>query len=231
MREFTKEQTLLATLKGKFASQFAKRFGDMEPQMVEMIIKGALLSINDEQFQQGINRLLAPGNKFMPDLSEFQNWCVSGSWWSEETAWLAACRFTTLKKVKTIEFGGVQVCKDITDLAKKALDQVNHLITDCRMKEAERQFKSVYCELISKAQQRGQVQEWYVPPVMIEAPKVMEPKQIELSDEGKRIGDLTAEFMKQGMKWGDAFQQAQLEIRGYEKPLFGGVLARVGGGV
>lgn len=213
----TQEKLLLSTLRGKYASQFAKRFGEMEPHIIDMIIKGALVGINEDQFNQGMARLLAPGNKFMPDIAEFQSWCVSGSWWTTDKAWLAACRLTTLKKIKTVKDGDVEVCKDITHEAKLALDQVVHLITDCRMKEAERLFKSVYEELIAKAQQQGRHQSWYVPPVMIATSKavVARPKYAipEQSAEDKAlIESKTKEFMAQGMGFASAMFAAMKEL-------------------
>ncbi|NHB57000.1 hypothetical protein G9F32_02995 [Acinetobacter sp. 194] len=228
--ELTKEQTLLSVLRGKFASQFAKRFGDMEPHIVDMIIKGALVGISDEQFNQGMARLLAPGNKFMPDISEFQTWCVSGSWWTAQEAWQRACDYSNLTSEKLAELAAMKPVdflkqkNKITTLTKKAWDSVNYLVTQGSMKEAFSQFKSIYETYLAKAQMQGRQQEWYVPPVMISAPKVEVKNTVLLADDQEKIKSLTAQLMSEGMKWGEAFKKAEYTVRGETRAMFGGVV-------
>lgn len=218
-KELTREETLLSILRGKFASQFAKRFGDMEPQVVDMIIKGALVGIGEEQFNQGIARLLAPGNKFMPDIAEFQSWCVSGSWWTAQEAWQRACDYSNQSDCELLE--GKQ---KITALTKKAWDSVYYMVEQGNMKEAFNQFKSIYETYLSKAQMQGRQQEWYVPPVMISAPKVVEVKQaVSLKVDQAQIMTRTKELVETGLAWPTAFKQAQMEVRGEIKPTFGAV--------
>lgn len=220
MREFTKEETLLATLRGKYASQFAKRFGEMEPHIIDMIIKGALVGINEDQFNQGMARLLAPGNKFMPDIAEFQSWCVSGSWWTAQEAWQRACDYSNQSDLDLAENK-----LKITTLTKKAWDSVNYMVTQGNMKEAFNQFKSIYETYLSKAQMQGRHQEWYVPPVMIATSKAVvaeEPKQ-KLAGDAEQIMALTKQLVETGLAWPTAFKQAQMEVRGVVKPTFGAV--------
>lgn len=204
----------------KFLSQFN---GQTNLERIFAIIEGALSTLSDEQFQKGMAYLNAKAGSgdFCPTLSDFKSWCVSGSWWSVEKAWLAACRFTTIKKIKTVEVEGVSYCKDITHEAKLALDQVNHLITDCRMKEAEHLFKTTYKELVAKAQSQGRQQEWYVPPVMIESKSmaIAESKPQQLNDEQQRIAVLTSKKIGQGLSLKQAFEEAQIEVRGYIKAM------------
>ena len=223
MRNFTKEETLLATLRGKFASQFARRFGEMEPEMVEMIIKGALFGITEEQFNQGMARLLAPGNKFMPDIAEFQSWCVSGSWWTADEAWQRACDYSNQSEQDLLK-GKLK----ITALTKKAWDSVYWVVEQGNMKEASRQFKSIYETYLSKAIMNSRQQEWYVPPVMIATKvKVAEEKttaqKVGLNSEQQQIMDLTKRFVEQGKTWKDAFDLAQVEVRGIVKKSWGAV--------
>ena len=215
----TQEELLLTTLRGKYASQFAKRFGDMEPHIIDMIIKGALVGINEDQFNQGMARLLAPGNKFMPDIAEFQSWCVSGSWWTAQEAWQRACDYSNQSERELLE--GKQ---KITTLTKKAWDSVHWSVQQGNMREAFNQFKSIYETYLSKAQMQGRHQEWYVPPVMIAAPKVVEieNKTVLVGDQ-ERITSLTTQLMSEGMKWGDAFKKAEFTVRGETKALFRGV--------
>ncbi len=209
----TREETLLSVLRGKYASQFAKRFGDMKPEVVDMVFKGALVGIDDEQFNEGMARLLAPGNKFMPDLAEFQSWCVSGSWWSVDEAWANACSFTNDRAVR------------ITTLTKYALDQVMHQITMGDMKAAERRFKELYLALLAKAQTMGRKQEWYVPPKQLEckskaADEPAKVEQVALNTEQEQIVQLSAKYRAQGLSFKAALEKAETEIRGYVKPLF-----------
>lgn len=208
----TQEKLLLSTLRGKYASQFAKRFGEMEPHIIDMIIKGALVGINEDQFNQGMARLLAPGNKFMPDIAEFQSWCVSGSWWTAQEAWQRACDYSNQSDLDLAENK-----LKITALTKKAWDSVNYMVTQGNMKEAFNQFKSIYETYLSKAQMQGRHQSWYVPPVMIATSKavVARPKYAipEQSAEDKAlIESKTKEFMAQGMGFASAMFAAMKEL-------------------
>lgn len=217
----TQEQTLLATLRGKYASQFAKRFGDMEPHIIDMIIKGALVGINEDQFNQGMARLLAPGNKFMPDIAEFQSWCVSGSWWTAQEAWQRACDYSNQSERELLD----EKLK-ITKLTKKAWDSVSYLVTVGNMKEAFSQFKSIYETYLSKAQMQGRHQEWYVPDVMIETKSkavVVDESKQKLTGDAEQIMELTKKLVETGLAWPTAFKQAQMEVRGIVKPTFGAV--------
>ena len=214
MREFTKEETLLSTLRGKYASQFAKRFGEMEPHIIDMIIKGALVGINEDQFNQGMVRLMAPGNKFMPDIAEFQSWCVSGSWWTAQEAWQRACDYSNQSERELLE--GKQ---KITALTKKAWDSVNYLVVQGSMKEAFNQFKSIYETYLSKAQMQGRHQEWYVPPVMITTSKAAASKPRyanvipeQSAEDRALIESKTKEFMAQGMGFASAMFAAMKEL-------------------
>lgn len=220
MHEFTKEQTLLATLKGKFASQFAKRFGDMNPKMVEMIISGAIHGLSDEQFNQGMTRLLAPGNKFMPDIAEFQNWCVSGSWWTATEAWQRACDYSNQSELELLE-GKLK----ITTLTKKAWDSVYWLVEQGSMKEAFKQFKSIYETYLAKAQMQGRQQEWYVPPKMIgtskAAPKLKSWLPEPTPEEKSWVESKVKEFQEAGMSLPMAMMNA-MKLK-YEQSAGGGV--------
>lgn len=216
----TQEELLLTTLRGKYASQFAKRFGDMEPHIIDMIIKGALVGINEDQFNQGMARLLAPGNKFMPDIAEFQSWCVSGSWWTAQEAWQRACDYSDQSDLDLAENK-----LKITALTKKAWDSVNYLVTQGNMREAFNQFKSIYETYLSKAQMQGRHQEWYVPPVMIATSKavVVDESKQKLGGDAEQIHNRTKELAGTGLAWPTAFKQAQMEVRGIVKQTFGAV--------
>lgn len=210
----SREETLLITLKGKFASQFNKHFGDMNPEMINMVFQSALVGVSDEQFQVGLNRLLAPGNKFMPDLAEFQNWCVSGSWWTATEAWQRACDYSNDSSLK------------ITKLAKKAWDSVYWLVEQGSMKAASSEFKSIYETYLAKAQMQGRQQEWYVPPVMIETKArfaLSASDEKPLNNQQQEVVSLTNQNMAKGMPWKKAFEAAQMEVYGEVKLMHRGV--------
>lgn len=216
----TQEELLLTTLRGKYASQFAKRFGEMEPHIIDMIIKGALVGINEDQFNQGMARLLAPGNKFMPDIAEFQSWCVSGSWWTAQEAWQRACDYSNQSERELLD-GKLK----ITALTKKTWDSVNYLVTVGNMREAFNQFKSIYETYLAKAQMQGRHQEWHVPPVMIATSKavVVDESKQKLGGDAEQIHNRTKELAGTGLAWPTAFKQAQMEVRGIVKQTFGAV--------
>ena len=114
--EFTREQTLLQTLQVRYGGQFQKRYAHLKPEVMETVVRGAVMMLTDEQFNQGMARLYS--SRYCPDIAEFQSWCVAGSWWTVEEAWARACEYTKDRNKNKI-----------TTLAKYALEQVEHLIT------------------------------------------------------------------------------------------------------
>lgn len=70
------------------------------------------------------------------------------------------------------------------------------------MKEAFKQFKSIYETYLTKAQMQGRQQEWYVPPKMIATaqPKGIAKTSIKkLSDKDQAICDLTQNSCLRGL--------------------------------
>ena len=78
--EFTREQTLLQTLQVRYGGQFQKRYAHLSPDVMETVVRGAVMMLTDEQFNQGMARLYS--SRYCPDIAEFQSWCVAGSWWT-----------------------------------------------------------------------------------------------------------------------------------------------------
>lgn len=226
----TKEDELLQTLQALFGGQFKKRYENLDAQAVIMIVRGALMNLSDEQFRQGMARLYS--SRFCPDIAEFRAWCVSGSWQTAQEAWQRACdysnlsseRLAVLSKLKVEEY--LRQKDKITVLAKLAWDSVYWMVVQGDMKSAYQQFKTLYEDYVAKAQTLGKQQEWYVPPVMIGSKEPVKsiPKTYKsnLTDEQKSIADLTTKIMATGKSWKDAFQEAQMEVRGVVKPMMKG---------
>ena len=204
----------------KFISQFN---GMTDLNRILNIINGALAMLSDEQFQKGMAQLNAKAGSgdFCPTLSDFKTWCMAGSWWTATEAWQRACDYSNQSEPELLA-GKLKV----TALTKKAWDSVYWLVEQGSMKEAFKQFKSIYETYLAKAQMQGRQQEWYVPPVMIgsKEPVKSVPKTYKsnLTDEQKSIADLTTKIMATGKSWKDAFQEAQMEIRGVVKPMMQG---------
>lgn len=145
----------------KFISQFN---GMTDLNRILNIINGALAMLSDEQFQKGMAQLNAKAGSgdFCPTLSDFKTWCMAGSWWTATEAWQRACDYSNQSEIELLE-GKLKV----TTLTKKAWDSVYWLVEQGSMKEAFKQFKSIYETYLAKAQMQGRQQEWYVPPKMI----------------------------------------------------------------
>lgn len=210
-------EDLVDTLQALYGSLFINSLKGLSLQKVHKVATGVMTTLTDEQFNRGMAMLNAKSGQggYCPTISEFKTWYMAGSWWTVDEAWQRACDYSNQSEQEML-----RAKLKITTLTKKAWDSVHWSVEQGNMKAAFGQFKSIYETYLAKAQLQGRQQEWYVPPVMIAAPRVVEVPPIQLSGDGKRIGDLTAELMAQGMKWGDAFKQAQIQVRGFEKQHF-----------
>lgn len=182
MIDLTDAQTLIATLRIVYASQFNKQFPSEGPnqipaRVVEQTVMATLTGIQKNQFNNALGRLYTAGGKFMPSLAEFRSWCVGESWMSVEEAWSRACQFTINRKTK------------ITLITKYALDEVQYLISLGKMKPAQDNFMATYNVMVNQAQIKGRVQEWYQPPALLKQPEHTPMKNNELREK-------LADFMK-----------------------------------
>lgn len=161
---------LIATLRIVHASQFNKQFPVDGPNVipmhvVEQVALGTLVGVNKAQFQHGIIRLLSSGKTFMPSFAEFRATCIAQGWWSAQVAWSKACDYTKIMKPKPVEISkNVSQYRDITVVAKRALDQVYMLIQDGEIYHAKKQFIELYESYVAEAQLRNEPQVWYQPP-------------------------------------------------------------------
>jgi len=203
----------------KFISQFN---GMTDLNRILNIINGALAMLSDEQFQKGMAQLNAKAGSgdFCPTLSDFKTWCMSGSWWTATEAWQRACDYSNQSELELLE-GKLKV----TTLTKKAWDSVYWLVEQGSMKEAFKQFKSIYETYLAKAQMQGRQQEWYVPPKMIgtskAAPKLKSWLPEPTPEEKSWVESKVKEFQEAGMSLPMAMMNA-MKLK-YEQSAGGGV--------
>lgn len=214
----------------KFISQFN---GMTDLNRILNIINGALVMLSDEQFQKGMAQLNAKAGSgdFCPTLSDFKTWCMSGSWWTATEAWQRACDYSNMSSHRVAELSRMKLeeflmQKDkITTLTKKAWDSVYWLVEQGSMKEAFKQFKSIYETYLAKAQMQGRQQEWYVPPKMIgtskAAPKLKSWLPEPTPEEKSWVESKVKEFQEAGMSLPMAMMNA-MKLK-YEQGLGGGV--------
>lgn len=195
----------------KFISQFN---GMTDLSRILTIINGALAMLTDKQFQKGMAQLNAKAGSgdFCPTLSDFKAWCMSGSWWTTAEAWQRACDYSDQSEHELLA-GKLKV----TALTKKAWDSVYWLVGQGSMKEAFKQFKSIYETYLAKAQMQGRQQEWYMPPKMIGASRVVaKPKSMlpEQSPEQKSwVESKIKDFQAGGMSFPMAMMSAMKELQ------------------
>lgn len=193
----------------KFISQFN---GMTDLNRILSIINGALAMLTEEQFQKGMAQLNAKAGSgdFCPTLSDFKAWCMAGSWWTATEAWQRACDYSNQSEIELLK-GKLKV----TILTKKSWDSVYWLVEKGSMKEAFKQFKSIYDTYLTKAQIHGRQQKWYVPPKMLSTSDFaikVKPKSWlpELSNEQKDWLDNKVKELQEG---GMTFPVAMLNAR------------------
>ena len=210
-----KASELIQIMQVLYGSLFIDQMKGLSLSKVEMVVTGMVSTLTDEQFNRGMAMLNAKAGQggFCPTLAEFKTWCMSGSWWSVDEAWQRVCDWSNDSTLK------------ITTLAKKAWDSVYWLVQQGSMKEASRQFKAIYETYLAKAQLAGRQQEWYVPPVMIETKSkaVAVETKPSLSDQHQKIMARMNELLKSGLSRKQAFDQAQVDVRGEVKAIWGSV--------
>lgn len=158
---------VILTMRTLYASQFNKNFPSegktaVPMQMVEDEVAKALIGVTPQQFQRGLVLLSTSGQKYMPSFADFRAMCVGEDWWNAQKAWVKACEYTKLRKPKPVLLAdGSEEYRDITTLAKFALDQVMLFIIDGNMYRAKDEFVRLYEAYVIEAQLKGRVQVWY----------------------------------------------------------------------
>lgn len=217
-----KADQLIVTLQALYGKLFIDSMKGLTLTQVNTVAVGIIGTLSDEQFNRGMAMLNAKAGQggFCPTLAEFKTWCMSGSWWSVDEAWDRACRYSN----QSSEDMAKSTVK-LTVFAKEAWDSVYLAIEQGNMKEAFRQFKSTYETYLAKAQLAGRSQEWYVPPAMIETKSkaVAVENKPSLSDQHQKIMARMNELLRSGVSRKQAFDQAQVDVRGEVKAIWGSV--------
>ena len=181
---------LIDALKIMYASQFRTNFNEMSVQAIRNLFAKAMIGISQPEFNKGMARLMSGQNQFMPNVSEFKSWCVSGAWWSSSEAWYHACEASNDAKHR------------ITEITKECWDSVYHIVLNGDMKEAKHTFKNLYEERVTRAQLQGVRQKAYEPPKALEV-KVADPKYNALNQldpvKTKEVQELIQAYMAEGL--------------------------------
>jgi hypothetical protein len=164
---------LITALRAKYATQFNKNFPSegknaFPVEALELEAAKNLVGVTPMQFERGLALLYTSVNKFMPSFADFRSMCVGEDWWNPQKAWVKACEYTKIVDHKKTELpNGEMQYREITKLAKFALDQVKHYINDGEMYQAKDEFIRLYESYVAEAQFKGRFQEWYQEPTAL----------------------------------------------------------------
>ena len=143
---------VLGRMQALYGEMFDKKYGYINPAELQFTVCTVLNGLKPAELRRGLERMNS--EKWCPSLPEFRSWCVQDSdWWTAEQAW-----------AKALNFEADQTNK-ITTLAKRALDEVRHILKTEGQKAAHFAFRDIYSDYLDKAKKSGRVQVMYVPPV------------------------------------------------------------------
>lgn len=143
---------VLGRMQALYGEMFDKKYGYINPAELQFTVCTVLNGLKPAELRRGLERMNS--EKWCPSLPEFRSWCVhDGDWWTAEQAW-----------AKALNFEADQTNK-ITTLAKRALDEVRHILKTEGQKAAHFAFRDIYSDYLDKAKKSGRVQVMYVPPV------------------------------------------------------------------
>ncbi|WP_372410240.1 restriction endonuclease [Acinetobacter radioresistens] len=142
---------VLARMQMLYGEAFDKKFGNVDPAQLQFTVCTVLNGLSENDLRRGLERMNS--EKWCPSLPEFRSWCVhDGDWWTAEQAWAKALNFEA------------DSSQQITTLAKRALDEVRHILKTEGQKAAHFAFRDIYSDYLDKAKKSGRVQVMYVPP-------------------------------------------------------------------
>lgn len=142
---------VLARMQMLYGEAFDKKFGNVDPAQLQFTVCTVLNGLSENDLRRGLERMNS--EKWCPSLPEFHSWCVhDGDWWTAEQAWAKALNFEA------------DSSQQITTLAKRALDEVRHILKTEGQKAAHFAFRDIYSDYLDKAKKSGRVQVMYVPP-------------------------------------------------------------------
>lgn len=149
---------LLGRMQSLYGTLFENKYGEFDPQELQIMACTVLNGLTAEQFKTGIIRMNS--EKWCPSLPEFRSWCVSDhEFWTAEKAWAKALIFAHDSK------------SEISTIAKKALDDVKQIMLIEGQKAAHRAFCDIYNDYLKEELQAQKKQAMWEPPKRTEAAK------------------------------------------------------------
>jgi hypothetical protein len=145
---------------------FTKKYAGYSDQELTQLACTVLNGLTPADIARGLTRMNS--EEWCPRLPKFRSWCEQGGdWWTADMAWAKAMMFESDPNSK------------ITTLAKRALEEVRHVLNVEGQKSAHFAFKDIYEDYLRRAKEAGRVQEMWVKPKGVKALGL---------DEGKRKG-------------------------------------------
>lgn len=149
-----------------YGAEFSKKYAGYTDEELVRLACTVLSGLNHADIARGVLRMNS--EEWCPNLPKFRSWCEQGGdWWTADMAWAKAMVFESDPNSK------------ITTLAKRALEEVRHVLNVEGQKSAHFAFKDIYEDYLRRAKEAGRVQEMWVKPKEVKALGV---------DEGKRKG-------------------------------------------
>jgi hypothetical protein len=142
---------VLDAISESFGAEFGKKYQGYSDQELQQLTCRVLNGLTPTDITRGLQRMNS--EEWCPSLPKFRSMCEQGGdWWTAEMAWAKALQFDADPTVK------------ITKLAKRALDEVRHILNIEGQKSAHFAFKDIYQDYLRRAKEKGYVQEFYSKP-------------------------------------------------------------------
>jgi len=134
-----------------YGAEFTKKYAGYSDAELTQLACTVLSGLNHADIARGIMRMNS--EEWCPTLPKFRSWCEQGGdWWTADMAWAKAMMFESDPLSK------------ITTLAKRSLDEVRHILNVEGQKAAHFAFKDIYQDYLSRAKEKGRVQEMWEKP-------------------------------------------------------------------
>lgn len=158
-------EMVLNRISDVYGAEFTKKYaGYTDDAELAQLACTVFNGLTPADITRGIMRMNS--EKWCPSLPEFRSWCEQGGdWWTADMAWAKAMQFES------------DPTTPITKLAKRTLDEVRQVLTQEGQKAAHYAFKDIYQDYLTRAKEKGRVQEMWVKPKA--------PKQIDNSERNR----------------------------------------------
>lgn len=158
-------EMVLNRISDVYGADFTKKYaGYTDDAELAQLACTVFNGLTPADITRGIMRMNS--EKWCPSLPEFRSWCEQGGdWWTADMAWAKAMQFES------------DPTTPITKLAKRTLDEVRQVLTQEGQKAAHYAFKDIYQDYLTRAKEKGRVQEMWVKPKA--------PKQIDNSERNR----------------------------------------------